>query len=99
MTAYAPGRQTRARIVQYVAGHQALFNYSPTLRETADACGIALVSVHYHVQRLIRDGWLEMDYGRSRTLRLAARDGRPAVTIYEQSVDMRGEAQKADEHE
>ena len=85
------GQRTRARIVQAVAGHHAVLGCCPTLREVAAAVGRCKSNVSGHVQRLIRDGWLEMDSHSVRTLRLARRDGRPAVRVYEQ-----GEANHAD---
>jgi repressor LexA len=66
--------ERRQRIVEYIAHTVAERGYPPSVREIADAVGLASTSaVHHHLLALERDGLLERGTHSSRALRLTAR--------------------------
>lgn len=72
--------ERRQRIVEYIARTVAERGYPPSVREIADAVGLASTSaVHHHLVALERSGQLERGSRSSRALRLtAAADVTPA---------------------
>jgi repressor LexA len=71
--------ERRQRIVEYIARTVAERGYPPSVREIADAVGLASTSaVHHHLVALERSGQLERGTRSSRALRLtAAAEGMP----------------------
>ena len=66
----------RQRIVEYIGRTVADRGYPPSVREIADAVGLASPSaVHHHLIALERDGLLERGSNSSRALRLTGRAG------------------------
>lgn len=66
--------ERRQRIVECIAQTVAERGYPPSVREIADAVGLASTSaVHHHLIALERDGLLERGTHSSRALRLTAR--------------------------
>lgn len=70
VTTYRMGRQTQARIIEFIERWQAENGYPPTLDEIAEAVGIGKSSVHYHVKRLERMGVVERTLGHNRSIKL-----------------------------
>lgn len=65
--------ERRQRIVEYIARTVAERGYPPSVREIADAVGLASTSaVHHHLVALERSGQLERGSRTSRALRLTA---------------------------
>lgn len=65
--------ERRQRIVEYIARTVAERGYPPSVREIADAVGLASTSaVHHHLVALERSGQLERGSRSSRALRLTA---------------------------
>ncbi|MDQ5840735.1 MAG: hypothetical protein M3537_06265, partial [Chloroflexota bacterium] len=65
--------ERRQRIVEYIARTVAERGYPPSVREIADAVGLASTSaVHHHLVALERSGQLERGTRSSRALRLTA---------------------------
>jgi repressor LexA len=65
--------ERRQRIVEYIARTVAERGYPPSVREIADAVGLASTSaVHHHLVALERSGLLERGSRSSRALRLTA---------------------------
>jgi repressor LexA len=66
--------ERRSKILDYIAHTVAERGYPPSVREIADAVGLASTSaVHHHLIGLERDGLLERGSHSSRALRLTAR--------------------------
>jgi repressor LexA len=66
--------ERRQKIVEYIARTVAERGYPPSVREIAEAVGLASTSaVHHHLIALERDGLLERGTHSSRALRLTAR--------------------------
>jgi repressor LexA len=66
--------ERRQRILEYIAHAVVERGYPPSVREIADAVGLASTSaVHHHLIALERDGLLERGTHSSRALRLTAR--------------------------
>jgi repressor LexA len=58
----------RGRILSFIHRYSMENGYSPTVREMAEASGLASTStVHFHLQEAVRDGELRYLPGRSRT--------------------------------
>ena len=74
--------ERRQRILEHIAHTVAERGYPPSVREIADAVGLASPSaVHHHLIALERDGLLERGSRSSRALRLTARaEGRRTAT-------------------
>jgi repressor LexA len=72
--------ERRQRIVEFIARTVAERGYPPSVREIADAVGLASTSaVHHHLVALERSGQLERGSRSSRALRLtAAAEGMPS---------------------
>ncbi len=69
MTKHDAGR--KQRIIDYIAATLRARGYPPSVREIAQAVGLASTSaVHHHLESLERDGYLERGATRSRALRL-----------------------------
>ncbi len=89
--------ERRQRIVDYIARTVAERGYPPSVREIADAVGLASTSaVHHHLVALERSGQLERGSRSSRALRLTAkatgaappaRPARGAVTPFRMPVE------------
>ena len=89
--------ERRQRIVEYIARTVAERGYPPSVREIADAVGLASTSaVHHHLVALERSGQLERGSRSSRALRLTAtaeglsppaRPGRGAVTPFRMPIE------------
>jgi len=89
--------ERRQRIVEYIARTVAERGYPPSVREIADAVGLASTSaVHHHLVALERSGQLERGSRSSRALRLTAsaegmsppaRPARGAVTPFRMPVE------------
>jgi repressor LexA len=89
--------ERRQRIVEYIARTVAERGYPPSVREIADAVGLASTSaVHHHLVALERSGQLERGSRTSRALRLTAtaegvappaRPARGAVTPFRMPVE------------
>jgi repressor LexA len=61
----------KQRIIEYIAATLRARGYPPSVREIAQAVGLASTSaVHHHLSALERDGFLERGATRSRALRL-----------------------------
>ena len=61
----------KQRIIEYIAATLRSRGYPPSVREIAQAVGLASTSaVHHHLEALERDGYLERGATRSRALRL-----------------------------
>jgi repressor LexA len=61
----------KQRIIDYIAATLRARGYPPSVREIAQAVGLASTSaVHHHLEALERDGYLERGAARSRALRL-----------------------------
>lgn len=61
----------KQKIVEYIAATLRARGYPPSVREIAQAVGLASTSaVHHHLEALSRDGYLERGATRSRALRL-----------------------------
>jgi len=61
----------RQRIIDYIAATLRARGYPPSVREIANAVGLASTSaVHHHLSALERDGYLERGATQSRALRL-----------------------------
>jgi repressor LexA len=61
----------KQRIVEYIAATLRARGYPPSVREIAQAVGLASTSaVHHHLEALEREGYLERGATRSRALRL-----------------------------
>jgi repressor LexA len=61
----------KQRIIEYIAATLRARGYPPSVREIAQAVGLASTSaVHHHLESLERDGFLERGATRSRALRL-----------------------------
>src|SRR5687767_15923159 len=66
--------ERRQRIVDFIARTVEERGYPPSVREIADAVGLASTSaVHHHLMALQRDGLLERGNHASRALRLTPR--------------------------
>ena len=69
MTKHDAGR--KQRIIDYIAATLRARGYPPSVREIAQAVGLASTSaVHHHLESLEREGYLERGATRSRALRL-----------------------------
>jgi repressor LexA len=69
LTKHDAGR--KQRIIDYIAATLRARGYPPSVREIAQAVGLASTSaVHHHLESLERDGYLERGATRSRALRL-----------------------------
>jgi repressor LexA len=89
--------ERRQRIVEYIARTVAERGYPPSVREIAEAVGLASTSaVHHHLVALERSGQLERGSRSSRALRLTAiaegvappvRPARGAVTPFRMPVE------------
>jgi len=89
--------ERRQRIVEYIARTVAERGYPPSVREIADAVGLASTSaVHHHLVALERSGQLERGSRSSRALRLTAtaeglapatRPTRGAVTPFRMPIE------------
>jgi repressor LexA len=89
--------ERRQRIVEYIARTVAERGYPPSVREIADAVGLASTSaVHHHLVALERSGQLERGTRSSRALRLTAtaegmaptaRPARGAVTPFRMPIE------------
>ena len=89
--------ERRQRIVEYIARTVAERGYPPSVREIADAVGLASTSaVHHHLVALERSGQLERGSRSSRALRLTAtaegmgppaRPARGAVTPFRMPME------------
>lgn len=67
----------RDAILDYISEYSRKNGFSPSIREMAEACGLASTSaVHFHLQEAVRDGDLEYQRGRMRTWRVTPRGGR-----------------------
>src|SRR4029078_12166210 len=61
----------KQRIIEYIAETVRLRGYPPSVREIAEAVGLASTSaVHHHLEALEREGLLERGATHSRALRL-----------------------------
>src|SRR3954447_15247250 len=59
----------KQRIIEYIADTVRQRGYPPTVREIAEAVGLASTSaVHHHLMKLEREGKLQKDATRSRAL-------------------------------
>jgi repressor LexA len=69
LTKHDAGR--KQRIIDYIAATLRARGYPPSVREIAQAVGLASTSaVHHHLESLEREGYLERGATRSRALRL-----------------------------
>src|SRR5919112_4874352 len=69
LTKHDAGR--KQRIIDYIAATLRARGYPPSVREIAQAVGLASTSaVHHHLQILERDGYLERGAAQSRAIRL-----------------------------
>jgi repressor LexA len=58
----------RGAILSYIHEYSMRNGYAPTVREMADATGLASTStVHFHLQEAVREGELVYQRGRMRT--------------------------------
>lgn len=58
----------RGAILDYISEYSRKNGFSPSIREMADATGLASTSaVHFHLQEAVKDGELEYLRGRMRT--------------------------------
>jgi len=63
--------ERKRRILEFVAATLRQHGYPPSVREIAEAVGLASTSaVHHHLQALEREGYLERGASQSRALRL-----------------------------
>jgi repressor LexA len=63
--------ERKRRILEFVAATLREHGYPPSVREIAEAVGLASTSaVHHHLQALEREGYLERSASQSRALRL-----------------------------
>lgn len=73
--------ERRHKIIEYIARTVDERGYPPSVREIADAVGLASTSaVHHHLTALERDGLLERGTNSSRALRLTGRHEAPATS-------------------
>jgi SOS-response transcriptional repressor LexA len=63
-----PGDWRRRKIVQFVREFSRCEGHPPSLREIADAVGLAVTTVYYHVSVLQQDGTLRRGLGKPRTI-------------------------------
>jgi len=67
----------RQQIFEYIKGYVDENNYSPTVREISLAVGLKSTStVHSHLERLKRDGYIDFIPSSPRTLSILKRDWR-----------------------
>ena len=66
-------RERQKRMLEFVHHHVTTHGFSPTIREIGSALDILSTSmVNYHLERLIRAGYLIKSATKSRTIRLTA---------------------------
>lgn len=61
--------RSRRNILACIERHLARDGWAPSRREIARECGLAVSTVHHHVRRLERQGFIEVGVG-SRQIRL-----------------------------
>jgi len=65
----------REAILEYITQYSTANGYSPTIREMAEATGLASTSaVHFHLQEAVREGSLTYQRGRMRTWKVTPKD-------------------------
>jgi repressor LexA len=70
----------RVAILACLSESLALRGYPPTLREIAEAVGMAHNTVEHHLSRLRAEGYVTWTDGQQRTLRFAEQRGAPCKT-------------------
>lgn len=69
-------KNTRAKmnnqlaLLRAIDGYQSQRGYAPSLRDLADQAGISTSVVSYHLRRLQRDGLIESEFYKARSLRI-----------------------------
>ncbi len=80
--------ERRQRILDFIARTADERGYPPSVREIADAVGLASTSaVHHHLIALERDGLIERSSNASRALRVTARPESPKVTPFRMPLE------------
>jgi repressor LexA len=80
--------ERRQRILDFIASTVDERGYPPSVREIADAVGLASTSaVHHHLIALERDGLLERGTNSSRALRVTGRADPPKVTPFRMPME------------
>ena len=66
---------TKEAVFSFISAFWREHNYAPSIREIAEAVGVASPStVHFHLNQLKRDGLITFDAGKSRSIRLTHKD-------------------------
>jgi len=70
-------QQRRDAILYFIEEYSMRHGYSPTIREMADATGLAsTAAVHHHLQAAVEEGTLTYQRGRMRTWKVTPRADR-----------------------
>jgi len=64
--------RTRSLLLEEISRYQQEVGYAPTVRELAAAVGVPVSTVQYHLTRMIKDGLVRRDSGKSRSVRVVA---------------------------
>jgi len=58
----------RQRVLSAIRDHYALHGYAPSVRDVAEAVGVAVSTAQFQIEQLHRMGWIRRHPGRSRAL-------------------------------
>jgi SOS-response transcriptional repressor LexA len=63
--------RNQAKVLNYIRSYTTEYRMPPSMREIAAGCGIAYVTVHQRIKRLVKEGKLRPTQGRARGYVLA----------------------------